>query len=236
MNNQTSITLTYEDLLSLRSVAVGRAVDKFFHEGMPFSTAYMDTVLVEPCGNNTIALCNYQMQPKTVINRHSLGRGESDILRQTSTVILHPTGWSALKRLFDCMESYYNICAECSPIVRSLVARYCQYLSRHYRTRAMLTANTSGNGAGCNNASPISSGVNHLDSDLVRHIHSDLPTHLQELDERRLPSSDSMLDSSLDYNAVRYSMTTWIDSEVRRYCGPNIVDSVIENLIHFVRR
>lgn len=222
VNNQTSIELTFEDLLSLQSSTVHHSINKFYSDETPFNPFYLHTVILEPRPNGLVSFCNYRLRNKPVnhnLNSVTLSRpsNESDIIRQTPRVVLQNDGWISFKRLFPSLESYFNILLEINPTVQFLISRYTRYFTKHYKVMALLSSNTTNDLASMT-----------LDKQLVRHITSDLPRLLSDLNERRLPAESQ--DFWYERTALRTSMLPWIDSEVRRFCVANIIEAVLENM------
>lgn len=164
-------------------------MDKFSFNGSIFSTFYFDTILVEVTagGGSTISICNYTVKlPQTAAAGRGGGgggvRSSPDVCRQTSPPLqLTVKGWNDLKRLFNCIESYYRICLVCSPTIQSLITRYRNYFVKPYRN-AILQTGSPANSATNNSLLEIPSGS-------YQHINVDLPLVLRELDERRLPTA-----------------------------------------------
>lgn len=245
VNTQSSISFTMEDLLSLQSSRVVNALDKFFNgvtTGFPL--LYFETILIEPIptnnaaeGNTTaVAIYNYVLRPQPARQRsmysdcdRASGRALPDVSRQTPALMLHSTGWNAFKRLFDCIESYYHICIASSPTIRLLIERYCKYFVKHYKATVMLSSRNINSG----NPSSL-----RLPSGAYQHINTDLPLLLRELSERRIPHNhgDSDIGISGGYHQLnsntllQRALMPWMDSEVRRYCAPNICVAVIQEL------
>lgn len=196
VNAQSCVNVSIDDLLSVQSSRVVNAVDKFFFNGSIFSTFYFDTILVEVTadGGSTISICNYTVKlPQTAAVRGGGGgvRSSPDVCRQTSPPLqLTVKGWNDLKRLFNCIESYYRVCLVCSPTIQSLITRYRNYFVKHYRNAIVLTVSPA-NSAGNNGLLKIPSGS-------YQHINVDLPLALRELDERRLPAAISRRGESAD--------------------------------------
>lgn len=257
MNRLTSITLTIEDLLSIRSASVSGVLDKYFcssnnnnnnrnDESTPtsiFTPFYLDTILIEPLVSNgklVISMCNYEVRthPKQNVYSNRVGSNkqhDAEIIRRTSAILLYVSGWNSLKRVFDCIESYYNMCAECSPVVESLIVRYSRLFEKHYRATVLLSTSNS-NYIMSTSTSPMLK----LPLETVRHITSDLPLFLSEINERRLPpqssfpynisAAEEQQRQSVEITTLRQALMPWIDSEVRRFCAANICESVLQYL------
>lgn len=232
VNAQSCVNVSIDDLLSVQSSRVVNAVDKFFFNGSIFSTFYFDTILVEVTagGGSTISICNYTVKlPQTAAAAAGRGgggagvRSSPDVCRQTSTPLqLTVKGWNDLKRLFNCIESYYRICLVCSPTIQSLITRYRNYFVKHYRNAILLTVSPSSS-AGNNSLLKIPSGS-------YQHINVDLPLALRELDERRLPTAEQEGDNEYQQTLASTLLLPWMDAEVRRFCAPNICASVLQEI------
>lgn len=243
----TSVKLTIEDILSLNSAGVSGCVDKYLlleNQSTSFlSPIYLDSIVIEQSSDKSnICFTNYRIRPKLNHNSCSYTPTQSyymqsranvppqnQIIRQTSSVVLSNVGWSYLKRVLDCVQSYYKLCEELSPLVDNLVNRYTTFFTRHYRPRATLLFN----------GLKASTG-------LVRLINSELPSFMQcELNASRLPASNDYNNCEGDdwkqwelprqhqyYEStpLRTAMLPWVDSEVRRYCISNVIENVLKRL------
>lgn len=231
-----SVSLTFEDFLSLRCSSVCQAIDRYLsptdvgynHHNELFTPYYLDTVLVEPVQNGSdyaIALCNYHMKTGDRYCNRVLPRVycESDIVRQDYVIYLRPAGWTAFKRIFDCVETYFNLCLECCPVVQHLINRYSRFLTKHYKTKALLATSNC-----LLNTIPPS-----LEQELIHYVSKDLPLFIEDLNESRL--SSEKIDYFYESSPLRQALTPWIDAEVRRFCVLNIVECVLENLKYVAR-
>lgn len=218
-NEASNVRLTFEDLIAIQSVNVSSVVDRYFGntKNNYFQPFYLNSLVIEVDEDGgdggSISLCNF-----TAKSCSPIITAENVVKHESRRLTLHQDGWSALKRLFASIETYYSICVGCTPVAQYLMARYSRYLSRHYRAYALLSASSSGAAA--------------LSQDLIRYVKSDLPLFMQNLTVKRLPvdiRSDFWFDN--DASSTPHSvLMPWIDAEVRRYCVPLITDSVLDNL------
>lgn len=245
VNSQAdSVSLTFEDFLSIRCSSVYQSIEQYFvsnnnnicvgsdridHNIELFTPFYLDTILVEPVQNggseHAIALCNYHMKIGDRYSNRVLPKtfNETDIVRQDFVIYLNPAGWLAFKRIFDCIETYYSLCTECSPVVQHLISRYSRFLTKHYKTKALLSTSNC-----LLNTIPPS-----LEQELIYYVSKDLPLFIEDLNVSRVVSEKA--DYFYEITALRQAMTPWIDAEVRRFCVANIVESVLENLKYVAR-
>lgn len=246
VTTQACVKLNFEDLLSVQSISVSSVMDNYFNsEGAKgFSPFYFDSIIIEPSSNGpsygkttvaTIDIYNYQLSST---QRTLYQTAMTGMTRQSPSIVLNYNGWTALKRLFHCIESYYRLCVDCSPVVQSLIERYCDYFGKHYNTVAQQ--------ARANNVA----GNNRLPLATYHHIKTDLFVLLRELNESRLPAahwSTEINDDSPAHNthssnatATTTRLTTafdrvkcllpWIDSEVKKFCSTNICGQVLQRL------
>ena len=221
VSSQASVNFTIEDLLSVRSISVLGVLDEYFNNSsaQPFQSFYFNTVLIKAGHNKTVSICNYQVRASP-LQRQVLDR---DVLCQTTSLMLYASGWNALKRSFDCIESYFRICQECSPIVQHLITRYCQYFTKHYKTAVLLSAATNKN----------DNGTLKVPLEIERHITKDLPLFLADFDESRLPYSGGW---DFQTSQLQVSLTPWIDSEVRKFCSSTICEAVFQDIKYDIVR
>jgi len=195
VNAQDHITLTFEDLLCLRGSAVTSVVKRCMDGFELFQPLYLDTVLLEPLvSGGGIVLTNYALQDDLYSPE-----------RRSSSLTLHFDAWASFEKTFDCVESYFRICEECSSVVQSLVCRYTDYLTTHYRRRMLITSPRP-----------------YLSPEVIQYVSMDLPQFLRELNEYRLPKRDSTPAQTI--------MSPWLDAEVRRFCVTSIVDNVLDSI------
>lgn len=233
VSSQTSVNISIEDLIGLRTAA--NTIDKYFDGTVQFPPMYFNSVLLETAitetGEHVISLSNFEVRVQQSTFRTAMGGGKqqaSDNVCQSPAILLHSTGWSAFKRLFDCIEVYFNILqSECSPSVQYLTTRYCKYFVRHYQTLVQLKFNEQ-------NLASNQSALK-LPVDTVRHISTDLPLVLAELNEKRISSSDQE-SQWFESTPSRQALLPWIDAEVRRFCVPNICDNVLQDLKYCLRK
>lgn len=217
VNDISSVRLTFEDLISLSSVSVVSAVEKLFKDSVGFQPFHLDKITVEVSATGGLYFYNYDVYNYKQIS------AESQAPRPPNGLYLQRIGWNAFKRLFECIENYYKLCAEVSTLVPHLVDRYSKYFTRRYKPKALLlTSNTS-------SMYPVPA----LSPDMKQLVTTELPLDLKTLCEYRLPvEPQSHWYSS---SPLREALTPWVDAEVRRYCVVNIIDSVLESLKHAAR-
>lgn len=195
VNDHGNLTLTFEDLLCLRGGAVTSVVKRCMDGFELFQPLYLDSILLEPLvSGGGIVLTNYALQDDLYSPE-----------RRSSSLTLHADGWASFEKTFDCVESYYRICTECTPVVQSLVTRYTDYLTTHYRRRMLMTSPRP-----------------YLSPEVIQYVSTDLPLFLRELTETRLPKRESTPAQSVT--------TPWLDAEVRRFCVTTIVDNVLDSI------
>lgn len=238
VGRQASVKLSYEDILSLRSATIIGTIDKYLNavNNPTLSTIHLQSIMLEAApynningggggGGGAIAVLNYQIRPRCYnfyqqSQQQQQQQSSMEIIRQSNGVVFTAVGWTYLKRILECAQFYYKVCAECTVQVRNLVERYSRFLTIHYTPRAML------------------SSARGKDATLIRYISGDLPTMMQsELNSARLPDLPAAAaDYGYgDYNEISSPVSTlqpWIDSEVRRYCIANVIDKVFENLAY----
>lgn len=198
-NGKEHLTLTFEDLLCLRGSAVASAVKKYFEDYELFLPLYLDSILVESKPNGGgVVFTNYSLPANPSAQDYTLDR-------RSSSLILRYEGWTSLEKSFDCIESYFLICLHCAPSVKSLVARYINYLTSYYRRRLIPTT--------------------QVNAETIEFVSTELPQFMRELNISRIPPQ-----TPVDSDAARLFMMPWIDAEVRRYCTNNIVKNVINDL------
>lgn len=241
VNNNSSVNLTLEDVLSLRGKCASVTIDNYFSSGNEFSPIYLDTVVIESCGNGNIIVGNYlitqsrdyfttqkRMYLHDEAQSANLPQGV-DIFRHSSRVVFNADGWKSLRRMFDAIEHYYGICLECSPVIQQLIQRYGRFFSRNYRTKAIINTYTKQQ-ASAENQNPANSDFPlSVSPDLTRQILADLPYHLSDIHEWRLPL-EPHLDNWYERSPLRQSLLPWIDAEVRRFCVSNIAASIVDQL------
>ena len=98
--------------------------------------------------NCAIVIRNYKINPDEMYSgnqppANKVHSESTDILKGDTAITLQLGGWNALKRLFNCVEQYFKICEESSPVVMYMIVRYTRYLSKHYTTKAMFYTNTT---------------------------------------------------------------------------------------------
>lgn len=161
VTDQSSVSLNLSDLVSLRSNTVVATVERYLNETNFFKPLYMNKCIIESSSGGTITISNYHVD-----GWWKTKKSENHIVKDTEGITLSIHGWNSLKRYFDCIESYYSICTECSATVDYLMDRYAQFFVRHYRYEVF----------NCNKS---------LSAESIQRISCDLPLFLQELNEKR---------------------------------------------------
>lgn len=221
VNNYCSINIRMNDLISLRSMSIQATVDRYFNEATTFKPIFMKNCVIVPNVENTIMIYNH-----SVVSDKSCWWNKKSVRTSSESggVPLGVCGWNSLKCHLDSIESYYNICVECSDTVQNLLLRYANFLTEHYRSDTFLSGNIV--------AGPVGKREVTLNQDYVQRITNDMPLFLQELNKERLPPERYQLEP---LPALHPTLLTWLDSEIRHYCAPNLVQAVLDNLkFHYI--
>ena len=204
VNRHLSVVIPIEDLFWLRSITIITAIDRYFSENLHFEPICNKTVCIEALLNQkTVRIVNRTCWTEMSNEPHE-------------GLHLNVGGWTALKKHYDCIESYYNVCSELSLTTHYLTYRYARYLASHYYK---------------SEDSSLESDTSPLDPAVVNFVSADLPNFLRELSVRRLPAEEQ--PQWYQTTPLREALTPWLDSEVRRYCVPNIVEEVLEHLKYY---
>jgi len=219
VNDTSNVKITFEDFMSLTGVCVVSSVNRLFDESVPFQPVHLDKITVEVSATRGLHIYNYDIRSY----KQFTVSGETEPPRFPSGLHLQKDGWTALTRMFDCIENYYKLCAELSMLVPHLIDRYSRYFVRRYKPQALLlTTNTS-------SMYPVPS----LNPDMKQFVTTELPTNIKALSEYRLPVE--LQTHWYQTSPLREALTPWVDAEVRRYCIPNIIDSVLDGLKYAAR-